>query len=363
MKAIISGGGTGGHIFPAISIANQLKDTVNGCEILFVGAKDRMEMERIPAAGYAIEGLPIQGFNRKNMFRNFGTIIKILISLRKSRKIIKRFKPDIAIGVGGYASGPLLFAASKLGIPSIIQEQNSYAGITNKLLAKRVQKICVAYDNMDKFFPAEKIIKTGNPVRQAIVEMNVSKEEGLKHFNISKGKKTILIIGGSLGARTINQSVIKSLNMLNQHNVQIIWQTGKNYIEESRKEANGYSNVRVFDFIKEMDLAFASADLIVSRAGAGTISELCIVGKPCIFVPSPNVSEDHQTANARALVEKKAAYMVADKDAVDTLFYKAIELLQNDAEMELLAKNIKAMEIKNSSEQIVEEILKLIKTD
>lgn len=360
MRVIISGGGTGGHIFPALSIANMIKQRDEAAEILFVGADDRMEMERVPAAGYEIIGLPIQGFDRKNMLRNVQTLMKLLRSICKSKKIIKRFKPDVAIGVGGYASGPLLYAASRLGIPSLIQEQNSFAGVTNKLLAKRVRKICVAYDKMDRFFPPEKIIKTGNPVRKEIVEMNVSKEEGLKFFNISSGCRTILIIGGSLGAGTINRSVAKSLNMLNQHNVQLVWQTGKHYYEESKKEAAGYKNVKVFDFIKDMDKAFASADIIISRAGAGTISELCIVGKPCMFVPSPNVSEDHQTANAMALVEKNAAVMVRDCDAADTLFYKAIELLQNEKELKELSENIKKLAITNSSEIIVDEVMALI---
>lgn len=360
MKAIISGGGTGGHIFPAISIANQLMATVENCEILFVGAQNRMEMERVPAAGYKIIGLPIQGFDRKNLFRNIGTLIKLVRSINKSKKIIKDFKPDVVIGVGGYASGPLLHAATKMGVPALIQEQNSYAGVTNKLLGKKVQKICVAYDNMEAFFPANKITKTGNPVRKVIVDMKVSKEEGLKHFNIPSSHKTILVIGGSLGARTLNMSVIKNLNMLNQHNVQILWQTGKNYFEESKKAAVGYRNVRVYDFIQEMDMAYAAADIIISRAGAGTISELCIVGKPCIFVPSPNVAEDHQTANALALVKKDAALMITDHDAVTTLFLAAIELLLDKEKMNTCSENIKKMAIRNSSELIVSEICKLV---
>lgn len=361
MKAIISGGGTGGHIFPAISIANKIKERYSDAEILFVGAEDRMEMERIPAAGYKIVGLPIQGFARKRLLKNVVTAIKIWKSVKKSNKIIKDFKPDIAIGVGGYASGPLLYAASKAGIPSLIQEQNSYAGVTNKLLAKRVSKICVAYDNMEAFFPAEKIVKTGNPVRQSIVNMNVTKEEGMAHFGIGTGRKIILIIGGSLGARTINNSVIRNLNMLNQHNIQIIWQTGKYYYEESLKVARGYKNVIVMEFIKEMEMAYAAADIIVSRAGAGTISELCIVGKPCLLVPSPNVAEDHQTANTKALVNKSAAVMVTDANAVSDLFVKAIDMLNNQSILNVLSKNIKAMEITNSADLIVDEIENILK--
>lgn len=361
MKAIISGGGTGGHIFPAIAIANQLKKLVPDIEILFVGASDRMEMERVPAAGYEIEGLHIQGFNRKNMLKNIRTFMKIIDSLKQSKKIVKRFQPDVAIGVGGYASGPLLYAATKLGIPSLIQEQNSYAGITNKLLSKRVQKICVAYDNMERFFPVDKIIKTGNPVRQEITNLNVSKEEALEYFGLNTRDKVILVVGGSLGARTVNQSICRSLNKLNQSNVQVIWQTGISYFKTAETEASGYKKVKVFKFISRMDMAFVAADIIISRAGASTISELCLVGKPCIFVPSPNVSEDHQTKNALALVEKNAAEMVKDDEADEKLINNVLHLLKNTDRMNELSENILKLGIDNSAELIVNEILKLVK--
>jgi len=290
MKVIISGGGTGGHIFPAISIANELKRQIPDVDIQFVGASGRMEMERVPAAGYKIVGLPVQGLQRKITFKNIVVAFNLLRSMIKARKLVKTFKPDFAVGVGGYASGPMLRAASKNGVPCLIQEQNSFAGVTNKLLAKHVKTICVAYDKMDRFFPAEKIVKTGNPVRREIVEMNVTREQGVAEFGLSPNKMTLLVVGGSLGARTINESVMGMLDRLNQLNIQVLWQTGKFYYDEVAKSAAGYDNVKVNAFISRMDLAYSVADVIVSRAGAGTISELCIVGKPCIFVPSPNVS-------------------------------------------------------------------------
>lgn len=361
MKVIISGGGTGGHIFPAISIANELKRQVPDVDILFVGAIGRMEMERIPAAGYKIVGLPVKGLQRKLTLKNIQTLVNLIVSLRKSKKLVREFQPDFAVGVGGYASGPMLYAASKAGVPCLVQEQNSYAGITNKILSKQAQKICVAYDKMEQFFPVSKIVKTGNPVRQEIVEMSVTKDDGVAEFNLNPQLKTLLVVGGSLGARTINQSMAKSLNKLNQHNVQVIWQTGKLYYEEAKKQSQGYKNIRVMDFISRMDLAFAAADVIISRAGAGTISELCIVGKPCVFVPSPNVSEDHQTKNAMALVEKDAALMVKDSVAKDELVPMVMELIKDEDKMNSLAINIKKLEIKNSAELIVNELLKMRK--
>jgi UDP-N-acetylglucosamine--N-acetylmuramyl-(pentapeptide) pyrophosphoryl-undecaprenol N-acetylglucosamine transferase len=357
MKAIISGGGTGGHIFPAISIAEQLKKVVPNIEILFVGAIGRMEMEKVPQAGYKIIGLPISGFQRKFSLKNITTLINIFKSLRQAKKIIKDFKPDIAIGVGGYASGPMLYAAQKKGIPTVIQEQNSYAGITNKILAKRVQKVCVAYDGMERFFKPKTIVKTGNPVRPQIQNIKCNKAEAYEHFGLNPDLKTILVVGGSLGARTVNQSVIASLDFIKENNIQVLWQTGKIYYEDAKQKAQGYNDVIVLDFIKQMDFAFTVADVIISRAGAGTISELCIVGKPCVFVPSPNVSEDHQTKNAQALVNKNAAIMIADNDSVNQLFVTSIALLNNETQMQELAKNIQSLAIPNSAELIVNQIL------
>ena len=360
MKVIISGGGTGGHIFPAISIAEQLKKVQPDVEILFVGAENRMEMEKVPQAGYKIIGLPISGFQRKFSLKNIQTFINIFKSLRKARKIIKEFKPDIAVGVGGYASGPMLFAAQRKGIPTLIQEQNSYAGVTNKILGKRVEKVCVAYDNMEKFFNPETIVYTGNPVRPAIQNITCGKQESLHLFELDNTKKTVLIVGGSLGARTINQSVSDNLEFIADQKIQVIWQTGKSYFERAKKEAAKYDSIKVFDFIKQMDYAFTAADIIISRAGAGTISELCIVGKPCIFVPSPNVSEDHQTKNAQALVNKNAALMITDANSRKDLFNATIALLQNSNQMESLSQNIKKLAIPNAAELIVNEILQIV---
>lgn len=360
MKAIISGGGTGGHIFPAISIAEQLKKVVPDVEILFVGANNRMEMEKVPQAGYKIIGLPISGFKRSLSLKNITTVINIFKSLRKARRIIKEFNPDIAIGVGGYASGPMLFAAQSNNIPTIIQEQNSYAGVTNKILGKRVKKVCVAYDNMERFFNPETIVYTGNPIRPAIQNITCTKQESLDFFNLSNSKKTILIVGGSLGARTINISIGKNLEYFTKQNIQVIWQTGKGYYEEAKKQATEFENVKVFDFIKQMDMAFTAADIIISRAGAGTISELCIVGKPCIFVPSPNVSEDHQTKNAQALVNKNAAILIKDTEAVEKLGKAAVDLIEDENKIQSLSTEIKKLAIPNAAELIVNEILKLI---
>jgi len=362
-KFIISGGGTGGHIFPAISIANALKKQLPDADILFVGALGRMEMERVPAAGYPIEGLPVSGFDRKNMLRNIKVLVNLFRSLILARKIIRRFKPDAAIGVGGYASAPTLRAAAALGIPTIIQEQNSYAGVTNKLLAKKAKCICVAYEGMEKFFPKDKIILTGNPVRQDLFSVAPKTKEAYDFFNLDPEKKTILVVGGSLGARTINQSIIGGLNKLAKaDNVQVIWQTGKFYVKEARKasECCTSSGLLVTDFVSRMDLAYSIADLVVSRAGASSISELCLLAKPVILIPSPNVAEDHQTQNALALVRKDAAVMIKDIDAKEQLVDKALELIGNEVELKKLSENILKLAEKNSADRIAKEILKRI---
>lgn len=361
-KFIVSGGGTGGHIFPAISIANALKKRFPEAKILFVGALGRMEMERVPAAGYAIEGLPVSGFDRKNMFRNINVLINLLRSIVKARSIIKRFNPEIAIGVGGYASAPVLRAASAFGVPTLIQEQNSYAGVTNKLLAKKAGKICVAYDNMERFFPAEKIIKTGNPVRQDLFNVTVKAAEAYEFFGFSPAKKTLLIVGGSLGARTINQSIIAHLDSLAATDIQIIWQTGKFYIEDARKSAEKFKtkNLLVTDFVSRMDYAYSIADLVISRAGASSISELCLLAKPTILVPSPNVAEDHQTQNALALVRNNAAIMIKDIESKEKLVPEALNLIQNNVDLQKLSENIYKLAEKNSADRIADEVIKLI---
>jgi len=362
-RFIVSGGGTGGHIFPAISIANELKKRFPKSEILFVGALGRMEMERVPAAGYKIVGLPVSGFDRKNMLRNIKVIFNLITSILKARKIIRTFKPDIAIGVGGYASGPLLKAANGYGVPTLLQEQNSYAGVTNKLLAQKASKICVAYDNMDKFFPADKIIKTGNPVRQDLFNVAAKATEAYQFFNFNATKKTLLIVGGSLGARTINQSIIAELAALSKADIQVIWQTGKFYIDDARKAAENYisESFIVTDFVSRMDYAYAIADLVISRAGASSISELCLLAKPSILVPSPNVAEDHQTQNALALVRHQAAVMVKDIDAKEKLVQCALELIENNEELTTLSNNIVKLAEKNSAERIVDEVANIIR--
>lgn len=361
-KFIISGGGTGGHIFPAISIANALKNQFPYAEILFVGALGRMEMERVPAAGYKIVGLPISGYDRKNIFRNVKVVWNLLRSLILARQIISKFKPDVAIGVGGYASAPTLRAASALGIPTVIQEQNSYAGVTNKLLSKNAKRICVAYEGMERFFPKDKIVITGNPVRQDLFSIAQKTVEAYQFFGLDPKKKTILVVGGSLGARTINQSIIEGLEKLSKSNVQVIWQTGKFYIENARKAAKSFDspNLLVTDFVSRMDLAYSIADLVVSRAGASSISELCLLAKPVILVPSPNVAEDHQTQNALALVKKDAAIMIRDADAKVQLINKTLELIQDETELKKLSKNILKLAEKNSAERIAMEVMKLI---
>jgi len=362
-RFIISGGGTGGHIFPAISIANVLKKQLPDADILFVGALGRMEMERVPAAGYPIEGLPVSGFDRKNLFRNIKVLWNLSRSLILARQIIKRFKPDVVIGVGGYASAPTLRAASAFGVPTVIQEQNSYAGVTNKLLAKKAKRICVAYEGMDRFFPKEKVVLTGNPVRQDLFSIQPKTEEAYGFFRLDPTKKTILVVGGSLGARTINQSIIAGLNKLAKaEDVQVIWQTGKFYIKDARKatECHTTNGLLVTDFVSRMDLAYSIADLVISRAGASSISELCLLAKPVILVPSPNVAEDHQTQNALALVRKDAAIMIKDVDAKDQLVDAALALINNDSELKKLSENILKLAEKDSADRIAKEILKLI---
>ena len=358
---LISGGGTGGHIFPAVSIANALREMHPDCEILFVGALGRMEMERVPAAGYEIVGLPVQGFDRKNLLRNIPILWNLLKSMRKVRSIIKSFRPDVAIGVGGYASGAAMKVAARMGIPVLLQEQNGFAGVTNKLLKNDAAKICVAYEGMERFFPAEKIILTGNPVRQNLTQG--SRQEGYKHFSLSEEKKTLLIIGGSLGARTINNSVKKHLGALLKSGVQVIWQTGKFYIDDCRKAAEEFANPNliVTDFVSRMDLAYAVADLVISRAGASSISELCLLGKPSILVPSPNVAEDHQTHNAMALARKDAALLVKDAEAEKDLIPTAIDLIFDDKKLEEISINVSALAERDSARRIADEVMKLVK--
>jgi len=361
-KIIISGGGTGGHIFPAISIANALKNIDSNIEILFVGAEGKMEMEKVPAAGYKILGLPIRGLQRNFSKENLKFFFRLFKSLRKAKKIIKEFKPDIAVGVGGYASGPLLFMANRSGLPTLIQEQNSYAGLTNKLLSKNASKICVAYDNMDKFFPIEKIILTGNPIRKDLANLDEKKDEAYSFFNLKKDKKTILILGGSLGARTINNSVLAYVEELIKFDVQVIWQTGKNYFSKAKENLQGlkHENIILTDFISRMDFAYSIADLVISRAGAGTISELCFVEKACILVPSPNVSEDHQTKNALALVNSEAAIMISDDDALEFLIPRALGLVEDLETISLLKLNIKKLAKPSAAENIAMHIISLM---
>jgi UDP-N-acetylglucosamine--N-acetylmuramyl-(pentapeptide) pyrophosphoryl-undecaprenol N-acetylglucosamine transferase len=362
LKVIISGGGTGGHIFPAIAIANALKILVPNIEILFVGALGRMEMEKVPAAGYPIEGLWISGLQRKLTIDNLSFPFKVISSINKSRKIINKFKPNVVIGVGGYASGPLLYVAANKGIPTLIQEQNSYPGITNKILAKRVNKICVAYQGMEKYFPKDKLILTGNPVRQDILNISTKREDALKFFGMENNKKNLLVIGGSLGARTINQSLKAGIEELSKNNIQVIWQTGKSFIHEANEAVSLYnqSGIKAYDFINRMDYAYAAADVVISRAGASSISELCLVGKPSILVPSPNVAEDHQTKNAIALVNNNAAILVKDSEAKENLIPRAIELLKNEDEQTMLSNNISKMALKDSAKVIANEILMMV---
>jgi UDP-N-acetylglucosamine--N-acetylmuramyl-(pentapeptide) pyrophosphoryl-undecaprenol N-acetylglucosamine transferase len=360
-RIIISGGGTGGHIFPAIAIANALRKLDPDVKILFVGAKGRMEMERVPAAGYEIVGLDIQGIQRKSILKNLMLPFKLIGSILKSLRIIRDFRPNAAVGVGGYASGPLLYAASLKKVPYLIQEQNSYAGVTNKRLGKKAKKICVAYDGMDKFFPADKIVITGNPIRRESVDIAGKREQGLEWAKLSGDKKTIFITGGSLGARTLNKSVFNSLDKIIDADVQLIWQTGKYYYPDIIESFRGkvHPNIRIMEFVDRMDLAYAAADIIISRAG-GTISELCVVGKPVILVPSPNVAEDHQTTNAMSLVAKDAAIFVADKDAQEKLMNVALELLNDKKKQKTLSGNISKLARPDADETIAKEVIEII---
>lgn len=362
-RFIISGGGTGGHIFPAISIANALKQKCSRAEILFVGAENRMEMERVPAAGYPIVGLPVSGFDRQHLLRNIRTLFLLIKSMSKARKILRDFKPDVAVGVGGYASGPLLRAATAKKIPCLIQEQNSYAGVTNKLLAAGAARICVAYEGMERFFPKEKIILTGNPVRQDLLHSINQKEAALKHFGLKPDRPVLLVLGGSLGARSINQAVQQQLKLIEKSGVQLIWQTGKYYYKDilaANAELNNKA-IQITDFISRMDYAYALADLIVSRAGAGSISEFALLAKAVMLVPSPNVAEDHQTQNARALVSKGAAVMIRDAEARDKLIPEALALLEQPERIESLKSAILEMALPHAAEHIADEIIKLAK--
>ena len=361
LRVIISGGGTGGHIFPAVSIANAIKVIRPDAKILFVGAQGRMEMQRVPAAGYEIKGLPICGFDRKNLLKNFKVLYKIWKSQRMAKQIIKDFKPQVAVGVGGYASGPTLNKAAAMGIPCLIQEQNSYAGVTNKLLAKKAAKICVAYEGMERFFPAEKIILTGNPVRQALLDTTITRQDAIKGLGLNPSKKVILLVGGSLGARTINESVLQHLDIVKASDVQFIWQTGKFYSEEIAKRLQGEDipNLKVTDFITDMGAAYKAADLVISRAGASSISEFCLIGKPVILVPSPNVAEDHQTKNALALANRDAAIYVKDAEAPAILLELAVKIVNDEDKLKSLSENVLKLALPDSAEIIAKEVIKL----
>jgi UDP-N-acetylglucosamine--N-acetylmuramyl-(pentapeptide) pyrophosphoryl-undecaprenol N-acetylglucosamine transferase len=362
-RLIISGGGTGGHIFPAIAIANAFRERYHDAQILFVGAKGRMEMTRVPEAGYKIMGLWISGLQRKLTWSNLLFPVKLFTSYLRAAVILKRYKPHVVIGTGGFASGPIMIAATRFRIPAIIQEQNSFAGLANKQVADKVSKVCVAYEGMEKYFPKDKIVLTGNPVRKDIITVSEKTEKARGHFGFEANYKTILIIGGSLGARTINESIFSGIEKLMDAQVQVIWQTGKGYYDSYRAQLSKYDlrKIRVQDFVKEMDLAYAAADVVVSRAGALAVSELCVAGKPCILVPSPNVAEDHQTKNAMALVEKEAAIMVADKEAKENLVNEALKLLFDDQRAKKLKENISRLARPHATEDIVNEIEKLIK--
>ncbi len=361
-KIIISGGGTGGHIFPAIAIANAIKEQLPTAKILFVGAEGKMEMERVPKAGYEIVGLPIRGFQRKQPLTFLNTFNRLFKSLRLAKKLLRKEQPAVAVGVGGYASAAVLYKAGKMNIPTLIQEQNSYPGLTNKLLAKRVKKICVAYDRMERYFPEEKLIFTGNPIRQDLLNVNIYKQAAYEYYNLGVNKKTILVVGGSLGARTLNDSIKQNLELLGKQDFQVIWQTGKYYYDTLNEELTGKlpENVKMFQFLDRMDWAYAVADMVVSRAGALTISELSALGKVAILVPSPNVAEDHQTKNAMALVEKNAAVLVTDAEAREKLVTEMLGLIRNEAKCEELAKEILHFARKNAAKEIADEVIKLI---
>jgi UDP-N-acetylglucosamine--N-acetylmuramyl-(pentapeptide) pyrophosphoryl-undecaprenol N-acetylglucosamine transferase len=362
-KVIISGGGTGGHIFPAIAIANKIMEKNPNCDILFVGAEGKMEMEKVPKAGYKIIGLPIRGLQRRLTIKNLLVPFKLLQSLNQAKKLIKSYKPDVAIGVGGYASAAILRKAAQLNVPTIVQEQNSYPGITNRWLAKKAKKICVAYDGLEKYFPKDKIVKTGNPVRLDVIQIEGKRSKAFDFFKLDPYKKTILVIGGSLGAGTINLSFKNGINQLIENDIQVIWQCGKGYITNLTKFVKNLNTPLIYisDFIYDMDLAYAAADVIVSRAGAMSISELCLVGKPTILVPSPNVSEDHQTKNAMALVHKKAAVLVKDKDAINSLIPTLNTLINDISAQNELSINIKKLGIADAADRIYNEIIKTVK--
>lgn len=358
-KFILSGGGTGGHIYPAIAIANELKMRFPNAEFLFVGAKDKMEMQKVPQAGYNIKGLWIAGLQRQVNLKNAMFPFKLVDSLWKSRLILKDFKPDVVIGTGGFASGPLLQVANTMGIPTVIQEQNSYPGITNKLLSKKASAICVAYENLERFFPKEKMVFTGNPVRQDLIDIESKTADAMTYFNLDSNKKTLLVLGGSLGARRINQLIEKEMDRIVSQNVQIIWQCGKLYFEDYKKY--NIANVQVVSFIERMDFVYAAADVIISRAGASSVSELCIVGKPVLFIPSPNVAEDHQTKNAKAIFDKKGALLLKESD-LDSQFSLVFEaLLKDEGKQKQLSENIKQLAMPEATKQIADEIVKLIK--
>ena len=364
LKVLISGGGTGGHIFPALSIANEIKRRMPQAEILFVGSEGRMEMERVPAAGYEIKGLPVVGFDRKHLWRNVKTLNMLRKSMKMARAILEEFQPNVAVGVGGYASGPMLRECQKNDIPTLLQEQNSYAGVTNKLLAKKAQVICVAYEGMERFFPAEKIVLTGNPVRRTLLECDATQEAARESFGLSRDKRTILIVGGSLGARTINDSIIVGLRTIGQHDdIQVIWQSGKIYDSRCREAlvSSQVKNVVQMPFISNMDLAYRAADLVISRAGASSISELQLLGKASLLVPSPNVAEDHQTKNAMALVTRNAALMIPDSDAGFKLVDVMLTTIEEERVLQMLSENVSKMALRDSAEVIVDKVLQIAK--
>lgn len=363
LKILISGGGTGGHIFPALSIANEIREMKPDTEFLFVGAEGRMEMERVPAAGYKIVGLPIIGFPRKPGIKMLKFFVNLARSMRSARRVVKHFNPDVVVGVGGYASGPILRVAANLKFPSLIQEQNSYAGITNRLLAKRADQICVAYDHMEKYFPAAKIVYTGNPVRKELLEGKSKLAEALAFYQLDPSKKVLLVVGGSLGARTLNNSLFKDLELLRDSNIEVLWQTGKYYYQSVLEKTRGLnlSNVHIHEFLTRMDLAYVASHLVISRAGAGTISELCLMEKATILVPSPNVAEDHQTKNAKALVEKDAAIMISDRECEEQLIPTALKLIQETDELKKLEQNIKQLARPDAAKHIAKMVIGLAK--
>jgi len=364
LRVIVSGGGTGGHIFPAVSIANEIRERFPETEILFVGALGKMEMERVPAAGYRIVGLPVVGFPRKPSLKMLSFFWKLFQSMRLAKKVIADFKPDVAIGVGGFASGPVLKAAVRKGVPAVLQEQNSYAGVTNKLLSSKVNKICVAYPNMERYFPAEKIVVTGNPIRKNLIEGIVNKAEAYEYFKLDAEKPMVLLVGGSLGARTLNESVMANLELIRKSDAQVVWQTGSYYYQEmlERLGDNCPKNLQTMEFVSRMDLAYAVADVVISRAGAGTISELCLLGKPSVLVPSPNVAEDHQTKNALALVDNQAALLIKDADSKEQLWPETFKLLNDKMKLNSLSENIKKLAKPNAAKEIVDVILVVVES-